>query len=150
MSGILAILQAEIGVMRRSDWLAVDQPMIDRFAEATFDHQFIHVDPVRAAATPFGGTVAHGFLTLSLLSRMAETTVSTPVPGIRMGVNYGFDRVRFVNPVRPGNRIRAASTLLAVEEKHPGQFQQRCNIVVEIEGADRPALVATWLNQLFV
>lgn len=150
MNEVLATLQRDIGVARHSDWLLVDQSMIDHFADVTLDHQFIHIDPVRAAQTPFGGTVAHGFLTLSLLSRMAETSARPSVPAIRMSVNYGFDRVRFVNPVRSGCRIRAASKLIAVEEKRPGQFQQSHDVVVEIEGVDRPALTATWLSQLFI
>ena len=136
--------------MRHSEWLLIDQAMINRFAEATFDHQFIHVDPERAAATPYGGSIAHGFLTLSLLSALAETTAFGRRPNVRMTVNYGFDRVRFVHPVRAGSRVRSATTLTAVEEKHPGQLQQSCDVVVEIEGADKPALTATWLFQLFI
>lgn len=150
MSDVLALLRAEIGVVRHSEWLLVDQTMIDRFANVTLDRQYIHVDPVRAAASPFGGTVAHGFLTLSLLSRMAETTQRGPIPKAGMEINYGFDRVRFVNPVRSGSTIRAASTLVSVEEKRSGQFQQSCDIVVEIEGIDKPALTATWLTQFFI
>lgn len=123
--------------------------MIDQFAEVTIDRQFIHIDPERAVLTPFGGTVAHGFLTLSLLSRLYETTPRPPMPNLRMTVNYGFDRVRFVQPVRSGSRIRSAVNLVTVEEKRPGQFQQSCEVAVEIEGADKPALVATWLSQLF-
>lgn len=149
MSDVLTLLRDEIGVERHSEWLLVDQSMIDRFADVTVDHQYIHVDPIRAAATPFGGTVAHGFLTLSLLSRMAETSGRPQILDIRMSVNYGFDRVRFIAPVRSGSRIRALSTLTSVEEKRPGQFQQSHDVVVEIEGTDKPALTATWLSQLF-
>ena len=149
MSDVLVLLRGEFGIERHSEWLLVDQSMIDRFADVTVDHQYIHVDPVRAAATPFGGTVAHGFLTLSLLSRMAERSGRPHIPDIRMSVNYGFDRVRFITPVRSGSRIRAVSALTSVEEKRPGQFQQCHDVVVEIEGTDTPALTATWLSQLF-
>jgi acyl dehydratase len=143
-------LRAEIGVVRHSDWMTVDQGMIDRFADATHDHQFIHVDPVRAAATPFGGTVAHGFLTLSLLAHLQESIARPAMPPLKMGLNYGFDRVRFVHPVRSGSRIRAASTLVAIEELAPGQFQQTHDIAVEIEGTDKPALIATWLTRIMI
>lgn len=146
---IIAQLEEQIGRVMHSGWLLVDQPMIDRFAEATGDHQFIHVDPEAAAKTPFGGTIAHGFLTLSLLSQLSSTLPRKTVAGFRMGVNYGFDRVRFVHPVRAGSRVRAASTLLAVEEKRPGQFQQTSDVAVEIEGIDKPALTAIWLTQFF-
>lgn len=149
MNDVLTLLRGEIDVERYSEWLLVDQSMIDKFADVTIDHQYIHVDPVRASATPFGGTVAHGFLTLSLLSWMAETSGRPQIAGIRMSVNYGFDHVRFVTPVRSGTRIRAASTLKSVEEKRPGQFQQCHDIVVEIEATDTPALTARWLSQLF-
>jgi len=149
MSDILQTLQADIGIVRHSEWQVVDQSMIDLFADATLDHQFIHVDPVRAAETQFGSTIAHGFLTLSLLSRLAEITPRPIGPQVRMGVNYGFDRVRFIHPVRSGSRIRAASTLTSVEEKRLNQFQQSIDIAVHIEGIDKPALTATWLSQLF-
>lgn len=149
MSDVLTLLRDEIGVERHSEWQLVDQSMIDRFADVTIDHQYIHVDPICASTTPFGGTVAHGFLTLSLLSRMAETSGRPQIPDVRMSVNYGFDRVRFITPVRSGSRIRAVSTLRSIEEKRPGQFQQSHDVVVEIEGTDTPALTATWLSQLF-
>lgn len=149
MSDVLTVLRDEIGVERHSEWQLVDQSMIDRFADVTIDHQYIHVDPICASTTPFGGTVAHGFLTLSLLSRLAETSGRPQIPDVRMSVNYGFDRVRFITPVRSGSRIRAATILTSVEEKRPGQFQQSHDVVVEIEGADTPALTATWLSQLF-
>lgn len=150
MIDILTLLRAEIGIQRHSDWLLIDQSMIDRFADVTIDHQYIHVDPARAAETPFGGTVAHGFLTLSLLSRMAETSGQPRIPNVRMSVNYGFERVRFITPVRSSSRIRAALALTSVEEKRRGQFQQGHDVVVEIEGAGKPALTATWLSQLFI
>ncbi|WP_313806549.1 MaoC family dehydratase [Sphingobium sp.] len=150
MTGLLDELRSEIGMVRYSDWLTVDQTMIDRFADATYDHQFIHVDPVRAAATPFGGTVAHGFLTLSLLPHLMTSVAQPVMPAVRMGVNYGFDRVRFVHPVRAGRRARAAVILVAIEEKEPDQFQQIQDIVVEIEDQPKPALIATWITRFII
>lgn len=145
-----ARLAARLGQTLHSDWLVVDQTMIDRFAEATLDRQFIHIDPVRAAETPFGGTVAHGFLTLSLLSHLASTLPREDIPPWRMGVNYGLDRVRFVTPVRAGSRVRGAFTLTDLVEKRPGQFQQTFAVTVEIANESKPALTAIWLNQLFL
>lgn len=135
----------EVGV---SSWLAVGQARIDAFADATDDHQFIHVDPAAAAQTPFGGTIAHGFLTLSLLSRMAAEGMLTP-QGVKMAVNYGFDRIRFLAPVRSGSRVRGRFTLDSVEEKAPGQWLLRHTVTVEIEGEDKPALTAQWLGLMF-
>ncbi|MDP9412652.1 MAG: MaoC family dehydratase [Pseudomonadota bacterium] len=135
----------EIGV---SDWLLVDQAAIDAFAEVTQDHQFIHVDPEAAARTPFGGTVAHGFLTLSLLSRMAAVVTLRP-EGLRMAVNYGFERVRFIAPVRGGKRVRGRFVLAKAEEKRPGQWQFMHQVTVEIEGEDKPALAADWIGMMF-
>lgn len=146
----LAEIRARIGEeIGTSDWIMIDQAMIDTFAEVTGDPQFIHVDPVAAAATPFGGTVAHGFLTLSLLSRMAADTIMRP-QGALMGVNYGFDRVRFVQPVRSGKRVRAKFVLAAFDEKKPGQMQFTHAVTVEIEGEEKPALTADWIGQVFV
>ena len=135
----------EIGA---SDWLLVDQGRIDRFAEATEDRQFIHVDPAAAAQTPFGGTIAHGFLTLSLLSRMAAEAMLVP-DSTKMAVNYGLDRVRFLAPVRSGKRIRGRFVLDSVEEKAPGQILLRHIVTVEIEGEEKPALTAIWLGLMF-
>lgn len=135
----------EVGV---SSWLAMGQARIDAFADATDDHQFIHVDPAAAAQTPFGGTIAHGFLTLSLLSRMAAEGMLTP-QGVKMAVNYGFDRIRFLAPVRSGSRVRGRFTLDSVEEKAPGQWLLRHTVTVEIEGEDKPALTAQWLGLMF-
>ena len=132
-----------------SSWLDVDQARIDGFANATEDHQFIHVDPAAAAHTPFGGTIAHGFLSLSLLSRMGAEAMLLP-DGLKMAINYGFDRVRFLAPVRSGKRIRGRFTLDSVEEKAPGQLLMRHKVTVEIEGEDKPALTAEWLGLLFV
>ena len=132
-----------------SDWLTVGQGRICDFADATEDRQFIHVDPEAAAQTPFGGTVAHGFLTLSLLSRMGAEAMLIP-DGARMVVNYGFERVRFVAPVRSGKRIRGRFLLESFEEKAPGQILLRHGVVVEIEGEDRPALFAQWLTLIYI
>ncbi len=137
---------SEVGV---SDWILVDQARIDAFAGITEDPQFIHIDPEAAAKTPFGGTVAHGFLTLSLLSRMAADAMHRP-EGVKMGVNYGFERVRFMAPVRSGKRVRGHFTLARFEEKKPGQWQFVHNVVVEIEGEEKPALVADWIGLIFV
>jgi acyl dehydratase len=136
----------EIGV---SSWLAIDQKRIDEFADATEDRQFIHVDPEAAARTPFGGTIGHGFLSLSMLSRMAAETMLVP-DNIKMAVNYGLDRVRFIAPVRSGKRIRGRFRLDSVEEKAPGQLLLRHTVTVEIEGEEKPALTAEWLGLLFV
>jgi acyl dehydratase len=138
-------VEEEIGV---SDWLEVSQQAIDAFADVTHDHQFIHVDPERAKDTPFGGTVAHGFLTLSLLSRMAADVMLRP-PTTRMGVNYGFEKVRFLAPVRAGKRVRGRFTLASFDEKGPGRYQFVHNVTVEIEGEDKPALIADWIGMLF-
>ena len=137
---------SEVGV---SDWIAIDQPRIDTFAEVTDDHQFIHVDPAAAAATPFGGTIAHGFLTLSLLSRMAADAMLRP-DNIKMGVNYGFEKIRFLAPVRSGSRVRGRFRLQRFEEKRPGQYQFVHEVTVEIEGEDKPALIAEWIGMIFV
>ena len=139
-------LGEEIGV---SSWLTVDQARIDAFAEATEDRQFIHTDAEAAALTPFGGTIAHGFLSLSLLSRMGAEVMLAP-PGIKMALNYGLDRVRFLVPVKAGKRVRGRFTLDSVEEKAPGQILMRYTVTVEIEGEDKPALIAQWLGLLFV
>lgn len=137
---------SEVGV---SDWVLVDQARIDAFADVTEDPQFIHVDPEAAAKTPFGGTVAHGFFTLSLLSRMAADAMLRP-EGVKMGVNYGFERVRFMAPVRSGKRIRGRFVLARFEEKRPGQWQFVHEVTVEIEGEEKPALVADWIGLIFV
>src|SRR3954468_12598520 len=137
---------SEIGV---SDWILVDQARIDAFAQVTEDHQFIHVDPEAAAQTPFGGTIAHGFLTLSLLSRMAADAMLRP-EGIKMGVNYGFEKIRFLAPVPSGKRVRGRFRLDRFEEKRPGQYQFVHEVTVEIEGEDKPALVAEWIGMIFV
>jgi acyl dehydratase len=136
----------EVGV---SSWLTVDQARIDAFADATEDHQFIHVDPAAAATAGLGGTIAHGFLSLSLLSRMAADAMLLP-EGLKMALNYGFDRIRFLAPVRSGKRVRGRFVLDSIEEKAPGQWLMRHNVTVEIEGEDKPALTALWLGLMFV
>ena len=136
----------EIGV---SDWITVDQQRIDQFADTTEDRQFIHVDPAAAAQTPFGGTIAHGFLSLSLLSRMAADVMQVP-DKTRMAVNYGLDRVRFIAPVRTGSRVRGRFILDAVDDKAPGQLLLRHTVTVEIENSDKPALTAQWLGLIFI
>ena len=132
----------EIGVSR---WIAIDQAMIDAFAETTLDRQFIHIDPAAATKTPFGGTIAHGFLTLSLLSAMIQDALP-PVAGRAMGVNYGFDKVRFVTPVKSGARVRGRFTLAEVKHRSPKEVQVRYAVTVEIEGVAKPALIADWLT----
>jgi acyl dehydratase len=145
LDDIRARIGQEIGV---SSWLIVDQPRIDAFADATEDHQFIHVDPQAAAAAGLGGTIAHGFLSLSLLSRMAPEAMLVP-EGIKMALNYGFDRVRFLAPVKAGKRVRGRFTLDSINEKVPGQWLMRHNVTVEIEGEEKPALTAQWLGLIF-
>ena len=142
---IRARIGSEIAV---STWLTVDQQRIDAFAEATEDRQFIHTDSAAAAQTPFGGTIAHGFLTLSLLSRMGAEAMLIP-DGLKMAVNYGLDRVRFLAPVKSGKRVRGRFILDSVEEKAPGQVLMRHTVTVEIEGEEKPALTAIWLGLIF-
>jgi acyl dehydratase len=132
----------EVGV---SGWIAIDQARIDAFADATEDRQFIHVDPAAAAHGPFGGTIAHGFLSLSLLSRMGAEAMLVP-EGMKIAINYGLDRVRFLAPVRSGSRVRGRFNLDSVEEKAPGQWLLRHNVSVEIEDEEKPALAALWLT----
>lgn len=130
-----------------SEWIVIDQARINAFADNTEDHQFIHVNPEMAKATPLGTTVAHGFLTLSLLSKMMETAVEKPQ--VAMSINYGFDKVRFLNFVKSGSRVRGHFKLLELEEKRPGQWQQKVEATVEIEGETKPALIAEWIFQHF-
>ena len=144
-------MKRRVGTKTVSDWVEVSQTMIDRFAEATGDHQFIHVDPERAAMTPFGGTIAHGFLTLSLMPLLASKVPDAAVlDGVKMGVNYGGNKVRFLTPVRSGSRVRGRFKLVEFDEKRPGQYQQTTEFTVEIEGQDKPAMIAEWISQIFV
>lgn len=141
LSEIKSRIGDEVGV---SSWILIDQARIDAFADATEDRQFIHVDAAAAAQTPFAGTIAHGFLSLSLLSRMGAEAMLLP-EGLKMAVNYGLDRVRFLAPVRSGKRVRGRFTLDSVEEKAPGQWLLRHTVTVEIEQEEKPALTAVWL-----
>ena len=128
-----------------SPWLEITQERVNQFADATNDHQFIHVDPDRATMTPFGGTIAHGFLTLSLLSYLNAQQAAMP-ESLVMGVNYGSDRVRYLAPVRVGSRIRSRQKIVDVTEKKPGHWLIRTDVTVEIEGEETPALVAEILS----
>ena len=146
------LMQAALGQSEGSGaWFEIDQARIDAFADVTEDHQFIHVDPEKCKElSPWGVPIAHGFLTLSLLSRLAETVPQDParVEGIVMGVNYGFEKVRFINPVKVGSRVRASSVLTAVDQKDPNTLQVTKTYTVEIEGESKPALVADWVTRL--
>ena len=128
----------------KSDWFAIDQSRIDRFADVTEDHQYIHVDPERAAASPFGGTIAHGMLTLSMIVHLCEK-FAPDIDGLQMVINYGFDKVRFAAPVKVGKRVRAVAKLLEAKER-AGQLVVKTKVTIEIEGEAKPALVAEWLT----
>ncbi len=144
-------MAGRIGTESVSDWIEVSQEMIDKFADATGDHQFIHVNPEMAKLTPFGGTIAHGFLTLSLMPVLASKIPDAPqIQGLKMGVNYGGNKVRFLQPVRSGKRVRGRFKLIEFAEKRPGQWQQTNEFTVEIEGEEKPAMVAEWISQIFV
>jgi acyl dehydratase len=142
-----ALVGSNIGT---SDWLTIDQPMIDKFAEATGDHQFIHVDVEKAKLTPFGSTIAHGFLSLSIMPVLTQMADMPRLENIKMGVNYGGNKTRFLAPVRSGKRVRGHFKLLEIEEKRPGQWQQTVEYTLEIEGEEKPALIAEWITQFFV
>ena len=142
-------MKNSIGRESVSDWVEVTQAMIDKFADATGDHQFIHIDPARAAQTPFGGTIAHGFLTLSLMPLLSSKVPDAPrIEGVRMGINYGGNKVRFITPVRSGSKVRGRFRLKEFDEKGPGRFQQTNELTVEIEGTDKPAMIAEWMSQI--
>ena len=143
---LAALIGTETGV---SKWFDVTQARIDAFAETTEDRQFIHVDPEAAKATPFGGTIAHGFLTLSLLSAMTYDAVP-PLAGVVMGVNYGFDKLRFLAPVPSGSNVRGRFKLMSAEDKGGGRWLLKHEVTVEIEGGDKPALIAEWLGMQVV
>ncbi len=145
------VLVAEVGTSQGAgEWFEVTQDQINQFADVTIDHQFIHIDPERAAAeTPFGGSIAHGFLTLSMLTHLGET-IKAPVPpldGLLMGINYGFDKVRFLSPVNAGKKIRATAEVKSVVLKGSNIDQTR-TVTVELEASDKPALVADWITRL--
>ena len=130
-----------------SDWFQLGQDRINQFADVTEDRQFIHIDPVRAADSPFGGTIAHGMLTLSMIVHLCDNFAPS-VEGVRMVINYGFDRVRFAAPVKVDGRIRAIATLIDVKERS-GQMLVKAKVTIEIEGESKPALVAEWLTMHF-
>lgn len=141
-----AMVGKEIGV---SSWHLIDQPRIDTYADVIEDHQFIHVDPERAKKeTAFGTTIAHGFLTMSLLSIMSYEVMPV-IAGTTMGVNYGFDKLRFISPVRSGKRVRGRFVLAEAKLRKSNELQSRTNVTVEIEGEDKPALVADWLGLIY-
>jgi len=142
----LALKGADLGV---SAWIEVDQARIDAFAEVTGDHQFIHVNPELARQTPFGTTIAHGYLTLSLLSRMAYD-VMPGIAGTKMGVNYGLNSLRFLAPVKSGKRVRGAFRMADVTERSPGVIQSTVEVRVEIEGEEKPALAAEWVTLAYI
>ncbi len=141
-SEILDLQGSDLG---HSEWFLVDQKRVNDFADVTIDHQFIHVDEAAAAAGPFGGTIAHGFLTLSLLVHLTSG-LATPLDNLVMGINYGFEKIRFLAPVPVGSEIRAHVKIADVTERSPGQFLFVQDVTVEIRGEDKPALVAQWLS----
>jgi acyl dehydratase len=146
----VAELKSYIGKdIGHSDWLTIDQERINQFAECTGDHQFIHVDPEKAAKTPFGTTIAHGFLSLSLIPVLMEKIALAP-EGLKMAVNYGLDSVRFIQPVKVNSRVRAAVSVIDVTEKNPGQWLLKAKVTLEIEGQAKPAYIAESLSLYFV
>lgn len=147
----IASLQAQVGhPVGTSPWLTIDQARVNAFADVTDDHQFIHVDPARAASeTPFGGPIAHGFLTLSMLSHLAADVVPV-LEGLTLSINYGFDRIRFLEPVHVDDAIRAVFALRAVEDKGGGRWLVSFDVTMEIQGRDKPALIAEWLTMQIV
>lgn len=146
VSQLPSLVGSELGV---SEWLRIDQERVNSFADATLDHQFIHVDQERAAATPFGGTIAHGFLTLSLLPHFLGEAFPE-IEGAVMGINYGSDKVRFLQPVKVGSKIRARTELASADEKRPGQWLLNQKVTIEIEDVEKPALIAEFLMMYFV
>jgi acyl dehydratase len=140
-----AMVGREIGV---SSWHLIDQSRINVYADVIEDHQFIHVDPARAKDTPFGTTVAHGFLTMSLMSIMSYEVMPV-IEGTKMGVNYGFDKLRFISPVKSGSRVRGRFTLAEAKLRKDKELRSRTNVTVEIEGEDKPALVADWIGLIY-
>ena len=135
--------------LKPSSWMEITQERVNQFADATDDHQFIHVDPERAAQTPFGGPIAHGYLTLSLISHLTAENSLKP-EGLVMAINYGSDKVRFLQPVRVGSRIRAQQKILYASEKNPGQWLIKSAVTIEIENVEKPALIAECIAMLIV
>ncbi|MED5534483.1 MAG: MaoC family dehydratase [Pseudomonadota bacterium] len=138
---LFELVDQDLGV---SDWFQIDQDRINQFADVTEDHQFIHVDPIRAADSPFNGTIVHGMLTLSMIIHFCDNFVPS-IEGVRMVINYGFDRVRFAAPVKVDGRVRAAAKLIEVKERS-GQILVKVKVTIEIENESKPALVAEWLT----
>ena len=134
-------------VLEKSDWLAINQDLIDRFADVTGDHQWIHVDPIRAKAGPFGATVAHGYLIVSLVNKFLPEVIE--VRGFSMGVNVGVDHLRFLNPVASGSRIRASGLIVKVDEVKQGAIQSVVRITIEIEGQEKPACVLDTISRYY-
>ena len=147
----LAVFHKNIGGEEGpTDWHEITQEQVNQFADATLDHQFIHVNEEAAKMTPFGGTIAHGFLTLSMIPYLTANSDVPRVDGIKMAVNYGGNKTRFINPVRSGKRIRGHWKLLEMTEKRSGQWQQTVEITIEIEGEEKPALICEWMTMYFV
>jgi acyl dehydratase len=144
---LFGMVGQEVGV---SDWMLIDQDRVNKFAEATGDFQFIHVNEELAKMTPFGQTIAHGFLSLSLMPVLSAEANLPRLDGIKMGVNYGGNKTRFISAVKVGKRVRGRFKLLEMDEKRPGQFQQTMEYTLEIEGEEKPALIAEWITQFFV
>lgn len=144
---LFALAGTEVGV---SPWMEISQGRVNQFAEATGDFQFIHIDPEKAKMTPFGTTIAHGFLSLSLMPVLSAEADLPRLDGIKMGVNYGGNKTRFLAPVKVGKNVRGRFKLLEIDEKRPGQFQQLMEFTLEIEGEEKPALIAEWITQFFV
>tara|TARA_Y100000814_G_C12160293_1_gene344165 strand:+ start:192 stop:656 length:465 start_codon:yes stop_codon:yes gene_type:complete len=140
-------LGKEVGL---TEWIEINQNQINKFADATGDFQYIHVDEDRAAETPFGSTIAHGFLTLSLLSKLSSMNGGMKLENSVMGINYGLDKVRFINPVKVDSKIRARFRLISAEEKKPKHYLLKHNVTVEIEGDEKPALIAEWLGMTVI
>lgn len=143
---IRSFIGEEIGV---SEWFELDQDRINRFADLTEDHMFLHVNPEAASATPFGGTIAHGLLTLSMMPVMAYQAMPG-VSGTKMGVNYGYDKVRFMAPVKSGKRVRGRFVVKGVEDKTDGRVQIIHGVTIEIEGESKPALAAEWITMVWM
>ena len=144
-------LAAKVGEhIGTSKWVEMSQEKVNMFADATGDHQFIHINEEAAKMTPFGGTIAHGFMTLSMIPALTADSDVPRLDGIKMAVNYGGNKTRFIAPVRTGKRIRGHWKLTEMVEKRPGQWQQTCEITIEIEGEDKPALICEWMTLFFV
>jgi len=135
--------------LKPGDWFLIEQSRINQFADVTEDHQYIHIDQQRAAESYLGGTIAHGFLVLSLLPKLIEKSLITP-DNIVMGINYGFDKVRFLNPVRPGDQVRVSGEVIDIQDKGDGRYLQKVAVTVEIKGQEKPAIFGEWLNMFVV